>query len=126
MSRIRAGDTGPEMRVRRRLHAAGLRYKIHVKDLPGRPDIVFVGERTVVFVHGCFWHQHPDCGFATKPGSNVEFWHAKLQSNVKRDVRVRQQLIDAGWEVETVWECEPESRIDQLLKLIQRRRRGEV
>jgi DNA mismatch endonuclease (patch repair protein) len=126
MSGIRGRDTQPELRVRRRLHAAGLRFRLHAKDLPGKPDIVLAGPRTVVFVDGCFWHQHPGCAFATLPRTNVDFWRRKLESNVARDTRVRQQLAGAGWRVETVWECEPDARIDELLKVIELRRRSQL
>ncbi len=106
MSRIRGKDTKPEMAVRRYLHARGFRYRLHVKDLPGKPDIVLPRYRTVIFVHGCFWHQHPGCGHAVMPKSNAAFWAAKLRANTERDIRHRARLEELGWRVITIWECE--------------------
>ena len=123
MSGIRSKNTAPELRVRRHLHAAGLRYRLHVRELPGKPDLVFIGSRTVVFVHGCFWHQHPGCKFAYKPTTRAEFWTDKLQSNVDRDARDISQLTAAGWTVETVWECAPPERLDALREAIRERAR---
>ena len=123
MRGIRSADTKPELRVRQRMHAAGLRYRLRTKDLPGRPDLVFRGIRTVVFVHGCFWHQHPGCKYAATPGSNVRFWASKLQSNVDRDRRVLRQLDDMGWMVWTSWECASDRDLDELVSTIEERRR---
>lgn len=106
MAAIGGKNTKPEMRVRRYLHRQGLRFRLHDRGLPGRPDLVFPRYRTAVFVHGCFWHQHPGCRFAYKPASNQEFWHAKLARNVARDAEKQEQLIQAGWRVLTIWECE--------------------
>jgi DNA mismatch endonuclease, patch repair protein len=106
MSGIRGKDTKPELEVRRFLHRLGFRYRIHDKHLPGHPDIVLPRYRTVVFVHGCFWHQHPGCKLAAKPGTNAEFWRDKLRGNVERDARSIQRLSELGWRSVTVWECE--------------------
>ena len=106
MSGIRARDTKPEMIVRRYLYAIGLRYRLHVRELPGRPDIVLTRRRVVVFVHGCFWHRHEGCRFAYTPKSREQFWLNKLQGNAQRDARDQQQLRDLGYRVELVWECE--------------------
>ncbi|KQP12063.1 very short patch repair endonuclease [Pseudorhodoferax sp. Leaf265] len=105
MALVRGKDTTPELQVRRLLWSLGYRYRLHGKDLPGRPDIVFRGRRRVIFVHGCMWHQH-GCGAYKQPKSNVEFWAAKLGKNVERDQRHLQALVDAGWNVLVVWECE--------------------
>ncbi|MGE4307294.1 MAG: very short patch repair endonuclease [Novosphingobium sp.] len=105
MSGIRGRNTRPELRLRSALHAAGLRYRIHRKDLPGSPDLVFPKFGAVVFVHGCFWHRHPGCPKATSPSTRPEFWADKFAKNIERDERSRQSLIDAGWRVATVWEC---------------------
>lgn len=105
MSAIRARNTRPELRLRSALHAAGLRYRIHRKELPGSPDLVFPKFRAVIFVHGCFWHRHPGCPKATSPSTRPEFWADKFAKNIERDERSRQSLIDAGWRVATVWEC---------------------
>lgn len=106
MSHIRGRDTAPEMRVRKLLHAAGLRYRLHGKHLPGKPDIVFAGARAAVFVHGCFWHMH-DCKYGKPvPATNVSFWAEKRRGNVERDRRNNQALNEAGWRVFEIWECE--------------------
>lgn len=115
MSGIRGRDTRPELAVRRYLHSRGLRYRLHVPDLPGRPDIVLRRHRTVVLVHGCFWHRHAGCRYAYTPKSRPEFWLPKLEGNAARDARNQERLRDLGWRVEVVWECEvtPE-RLSQL------------
>ena len=106
MSHIRGRDTRPEMLVRKLLHAAGLRYRLHGKDLPGKPDVVFAGARTVVFVHGCFWHMH-NCKYGKPvPATNGNFWAEKRGGNVERDRRNREALRRAGWRVFEIWECE--------------------
>lgn len=106
MSRIRSRDTKPEIVVRRVAHRLGYRFRLHRRDLPGTPDLVFPVRRKVVFVHGCFWHRHAGCRFAYEPKSNVSKWQAKFRDNVARDTRVRTALSELGWEVLTVWECE--------------------
>jgi DNA mismatch endonuclease (patch repair protein) len=106
MSRVRAKDTKPEMVVRRMLHAAGYRYRLHDKDLPGKPDLVFPARRKVVFINGCFWHRHRGCAHARLPKSRTEFWTEKLERNRERDERNVEVLRELGWEVLTVWECE--------------------
>jgi len=106
MSGIRGKDTKPEVIVRRFLHRLGFRFRLHDRRLPGRPDIVLPRYRTVVNVHGCFWHQHPGCRFAYMPASNQPFWRAKLAGNVERDARNDEKLRAQGWNVITVWECE--------------------
>lgn len=116
MRAIRSGNTRPEMFVRRYLHACGLRFRLHVRELPGTPDIVLPRYRTVVFVNGCFWHRHPGCRFATSPSSRREFWEAKFAANVKRDETVRSRLESMGWGVLVVWECE--SRNPDALDLL--------
>ena len=104
MSGIRGKNTKPEMAVRSYLHRAGLRFRLHT-DLPGKPDLVFPKHRTVVFVHGCFWHRHEGCRYTTIPRSNVEFWQLKFTGNVERDARNVAALKEAGWRVGVVWEC---------------------
>ncbi|TPL35582.1 very short patch repair endonuclease [Mesorhizobium sp. B2-4-8] len=108
MALIKARDTKPELRVRRAMHAAGLRYRLHAKDLPGRPDLVFRSRNLVVFVHGCFWHQHPDptCKLARMPKTKLEFWRPKLEGNRQRDLRTRGELEARGWSALEVWECQ--------------------
>lgn len=116
MSLIRGKHTKPEMRVRKMLHAMGYRYRLHGRDLPGNPDIVFRSRRKVIFVHGCFWHRHsdPNCKLARLPKSRLEFWEPKLLGNRARDERAVEALKLAGWEVLVVWECE--SRQDEQLE----------
>lgn len=105
MAAIRGRDTKPEMIVRRFLHARGMRFRLHRRDLPGRPDLVFPKYRVAVFVHGCFWHQHAACRYAVMPKSNRPFWVKKLRGNQQRDLRNAAKLRRAGWRVLTVWEC---------------------
>jgi DNA mismatch endonuclease (patch repair protein) len=106
MSRIRGRDTKPELLVRSLLHRLGYRFRLHRRDLPGTPDIVLPKYQTVIFVHGCFWHRHPDCRYAYTPKSRVEFWKEKFAANVHRDAKNRRALEQAGWQVLVVWECE--------------------
>lgn len=106
MSRIRGEDTGPELALRKVLHRLGLRYRLHGAGLPGKPDLVFPRHKTVVFVHGCFWHRHPGCSIATTPKSNTPFWTNKFEKNVTRDARVMAALTELGWRVFVAWECE--------------------
>jgi DNA mismatch endonuclease (patch repair protein) len=106
MSAIRGKDTRPELAVRSALHRFGFRFRIHVDSLPGRPDIVLPKYRAVVFVHGCFWHRHPGCRFASTPASRPDFWRRKFEKNLERDRRAQQRLREQGWVVFVVWECE--------------------
>jgi len=106
MSRIRGRDTAPEKRVRSLLHRHGFRFSLRRKDLPGKPDIVLPARHAVVFVHGCFWHQHEGCRNASMPSTRRPFWEAKLKGNVARDRRIGEELRSLGWRVMTVWECE--------------------
>lgn len=105
MSAIRGKDTRPEMFLRRAMHTAGFRYRLHRKDLPGTPDMVFSRYRAVIFVHGCFWHRHPGCRFTSTPATRPDFWNAKFKRNVERDLANRKELTKAGWRVGIVWEC---------------------
>ena len=109
MSRIRSKNTKPEMIVRSLLHRMGYRFRLHRRDLPGKPDIVLPKYRTVVFVHGCFWHQHTECKESHVPKSNSDFWKSKLLRNVERDKRYQKNLAELGWRVLVVWECETEN-----------------
>ena len=106
MSRIRGKDTKPELALRKVLHGLGLRYRLHGAGLPGKPDLVFPKYKTVVFVHGCFWHRHAGCSIATIPKSNTPFWSDKFAKNVARDARVGESLQASGWSVLVAWECE--------------------
>ena len=121
MSRIRGKDTAPERLVRSMLHRMGYRFRLHVSSLPGKPDIVLPKHKTVIFVHGCFWHRHRGCKYAYTPKSRSGFWHKKFSDNVRRDREKQAQLRELGWRVHTVWECETtdvaalEERLSQLL-----------
>jgi DNA mismatch endonuclease (patch repair protein) len=106
MSRIRGTDTKPELTVRRLVHSMGFRYRVHQRNLPGRPDMVFSSRRKVIFVHGCFWHRH-DCRYGqVTPRTNSEFWEEKISSNVTRDARNMTELSSLGWTALVIWECE--------------------
>jgi DNA mismatch endonuclease, patch repair protein len=106
MATIRGRDTWPERVVRQYLHATGLRFRLHRADLPGRPDIVLPKYRTVVFVHGCFWHRHKGCALATTPTTRADFWSNKFKCTVERDARTESAIRQAGWRPVTIWECE--------------------
>lgn len=120
MARVRSKHTKPELRVRSALHAAGLRFRLHRKGLPGKPDIILPSRRIAIFVHGCFWHRHPDpaCKLARMPKSRIDFWEPKLAGNRERDARKEQALTAAGWTVLTIWECELgiPGKLDELVK----------
>ena len=116
MSRVAGKDTRPELHVRRLLHTMGYRYRLHRKDLPGRPDIVLPKYHAIIFVHGCFWHRHSSCKFAYTPKSRIGFWKKKFEANVNRDKRNQKALSDMNWNILVIWECE----IDDSTKLIQR------
>lgn len=122
MRRISSKNTKPEVLLRSLLHRAGFRFRIHKKDLPGKPDIVFPGRRKVIFVHGCFWHQHPQCREGRLPGTRQDYWKPKLARNVVRDAATISKLRDLGWDVLVIWECQIEnvpvyelSRIEEWL-----------
>ena len=118
MARVRGKDTGPEMRVRRVAHRMGLRYRLHRKDLPGKPDLVFPRYRLTVFVHGCFWHRHPGCARTSTPATRVDFWQTKFDANTARDARQQAALQAAGWRVLVLWECglKDEVEIERALR----------
>jgi DNA mismatch endonuclease (patch repair protein) len=105
MSRIKGTNTRPETELRKALHRLGLRFRLHDRDLPGRPDIVLSRWKAVIFVHGCFWHQHQGCRYATMPATRPEFWSAKFEANKARDERSLTELKALGWRTAIVWEC---------------------
>lgn len=105
MSGIKSKNTQPEMLVRKYLHEQGFRFRLHVAGLPGKPDIVLPKYKLCIFVHGCFWHRHEGCRYATTPATRPEFWAQKFGSNKQRDIRVKMQLLEAGWRVFELWEC---------------------
>jgi DNA mismatch endonuclease (patch repair protein) len=106
MSRIRGKDTKPEIAVRSMLHRLGYRFRLHRNDLPGRPDIVLPSRKTIILVHGCYWHRHPGCRYAYSPKSRVDFWEKKFSENIARDRRNMNELQSIGWRALVVWECE--------------------
>ncbi|KAB8065225.1 very short patch repair endonuclease [Janthinobacterium violaceinigrum] len=122
MSGIQSKNTKPEMLVRQYLHAQGFRYRLHTRELPGSPDLVLPKYHVVIFVHGCFWHRHAGCRFATQPASNTERWKAKFQGNLERDAKNVAALQVMGWRVLVVWECElkrePLDRLQRLAREI--------
>jgi DNA mismatch endonuclease, patch repair protein len=119
MSRIRGKDTAPERMLRRAIHRAGYRYRLHVKQLPGCPDLVFAKEKKAIFVHGCFWHVHPGCRLGRLPKSNLRFWKPKLEGNRERDQRNIRKLRRMGWKVLIVWQCKLKSA-DRCLSRVAR------
>jgi DNA mismatch endonuclease (patch repair protein) len=117
MARIGPRDTAPELAVRSMAHRMGFRFRLHRRELPGRPDLVFAGQHLAVFVHGCFWHRHSGCANATMPKTRSEFWQRKLGGNVERDRRNCEQLARLGWRTLVIWECEAEdpARLQAIL-----------
>lgn len=114
MAKVRGKDTKPELVVRRTLHALGYRYRLQAQELPGRPDIVMRPRQKAIFVHGCFWHRHPDCRLASTPKTRTEFWKRKFEANVERDRRNIEVLVADGWRVLIVWECQTRKNFDAL------------
>ena len=117
MRAVKRANTAPEIIVRQVLHAFGLRFRLHRRDLPGSPDVVLPRFRTVIFVHGCFWHRHPDCRYTTTPKTRLEYWLPKFAANIERDLRKEAQLQALGWRVLLVWECETKQREELTLRL---------
>ena len=117
MSRIKNRDTKPELIVRSLLHRKGYRFRLHRKDLPGKPDIILPRFKKVILVHGCFWHRHEGCRYAYNPKSRVNFWQNKFTRNIERDKTVQKKLFQLGWQVHVIWECETK-KIELLEKRI--------
>lgn len=118
MSRIRGTNTSIEVAVRKYLFKKGFRYRKNVKDLPGKPDIVLPKYKTVIFVHGCFWHRHEGCKYATTPSSNSEYWQSKFLRNTENDKKHVQELTSLGWKVITIWECEIKKSFDETMNRV--------
>ncbi len=114
MSAIKSKNTKPEIAVRKILHSMGYRFRLHRKDLPGSPDIVLPKYKTVIFVHGCFWHRHENCKYASTPKTRKEFWESKFKANVKRDKENQEKIKNIGWQSVVIWECQLKN-LDQLL-----------
>lgn len=117
MRRIRSKDTSIEMTIRRLVHGMGYRYRLHAKDLPGSPDLVFRGRRKIILVHGCFWHRHRKCPLSSTPKTRVDFWKEKFEKNMVRDRRNLRELKKLGWSILVVWQCEIKDK-DKLEKMI--------
>jgi len=120
MRAIKSKNTKPEMAVRRLVHGMGYRYRLHRKDLPGKPDLTFGPRNKAIFVHGCFWHQHPGCRDARMPAKRLDYWEPKLTANVVRDARNLRLLRRLGWSVAVVWECQVESDVSAVGRRLQR------
>ena len=117
MRAVRGQDTKPEMVVRRLVHGLGFRYRLHDRNLPGHPDLVFPFRGKIIFVHGCFWHRHRCEAGQSMPASRVDYWRAKFERNRSRDVKVRRQLVRSGWRVLVIWECQTRN-LDRLRKRV--------
>ena len=117
MSAIKSKNTKPEIAVRKVLHSMGYRFRLHSKDLPGSPDIVLPKYKTVIFVHGCFWHRHENCKYASTPKTRQEFWEAKFRENINRDKLNQENLFSKGWKIIIVWECEIKDKYFNLNRL---------
>ena len=127
MSLIRGTGSAPEMKLRRLVHRMGFRYRLHVKELPGKPDLVFPARNAIIFMHGCFWHRHEGCSLARLPKSKLEFWKPKLESNKERDIRNQRQLESLGWRVLIIWECEMADveRVSTIIREFLQNEKGE-
>ena len=125
MSAIKSKNTKPEIKVRKVLHSMGYRFRLHSKDLPGSPDIVLPKYKTVIFVHGCFWHRHENCKYASTPKTRQEFWNKKFNDNILRDKKNLEILSSLGWKIIIIWECEIRNKkinLEQIIKnVIQKR-----
>lgn len=115
MRGIKGKNTKPEIQLRKQLFKAGFRYRLHSKNLPGKPDIVLPKWNAAIFVHGCFWHRHAGCSLTTTPSTRTEFWKQKFDANVERDSRNKENLINAGWRVATVWECGLRTNLEDVV-----------
>ncbi len=118
MSKIRGKNTKPEMILRSQLFRKGFRFRVHQKDLPGNPDIVLTKYKTVIFVHGCFWHYHKDCKEGRIPSTNSKFWKDKLEHNVKKDAKHLKALKNMGWKVLVLWECGVEKKLETVMQKV--------
>lgn len=120
MRRVQGKDTKPEIRLRKALHAAGVRFRLHDRRLPGRPDLVLPGRGLAIFVHGCFWHRHEGCPRTTTPKANNAYWTQKFAENIERDGHKIRELRQAGWNVRVVWECEilNDATLDEIVREI--------
>ncbi len=126
MSRIRGKDTAIEIKVRKYLFSRGFRFRKNVADIPGKPDIVLPRYKTVIFIHGCYWHRHQGCKYCYTPKSNVEFWSRKFENNIRNDENNRKLLCEAGWNVITLWECDIEKRFESTMETLEQQLRSSL
>jgi len=119
MSAIKSKNTKPEIAVRKLLYSMGYRFRLHRKDLPGSPDIVLPKYKTVIFVHGCFWHRHENCKYASTPKTRKEFWESKFKANIQRDKEIQKKIKNIGWQSVVIWECEVKNK-SFLTKMLMR------
>ena len=124
MSRIRGKDTAIEIKVRKYLFSHGFRFRKNVADLPGKPDIVLPRYKTVIFIHGCYWHRHQGCKYCYTPKTNVEFWNKKFEDNIRNDENKCKLLHEAGWNVITLWECDIEKRFESTMETLEQQLRS--
>ena len=118
MSAIKSKNTKPEIKVRKVLHSMGYRFRLHSKDLPGSPDIVLPKYKTVIFIHGCFWHRHENCKYASTPKTRKEFWNKKFKENIKRDLEIQDKIKNLDWRSVVIWECETKNMENLRDKII--------
>ena len=118
MSAIKSKNTKPEIKVRKVLHSMGYRFRLHSKDLPGSPDIVLPKYKTVIFVHGCFWHRHKNCKYASTPKTRQEFWNKKFKTNIERDLEIQEKIKNLDWRSVVIWECETKNMENLRDKII--------
>jgi DNA mismatch endonuclease (patch repair protein) len=118
MSKIRSKDTLPEIRIRKALWRMGYRYRLHYKQLPGKPDIVITKQKIVIFVHGCFWHRHENCIEASRPKTNSAYWETKINKNIERDKKHQEGIKQMGYKIFIIWECEVKKNIEENIKLL--------
>lgn len=123
MAQVKSRDTKPEIAVRSLIHRAGFRFRLHRNNLPGKPDIVLTRYKTIVFVHGCFWHQHTGCKRAKLPSTNFEFWERKLRNNQIRDEAVSKKLNELGWKIKVIWECSLKEGTNELIAELEMQKR---
>jgi DNA mismatch endonuclease (patch repair protein) len=120
MSKIRSKDTLPEIRIRKTLWRMGYRYRLHCKQLPGKPDIVITKQKIIIFVHGCFWHRHENCIEASRPKTNSEYWETKIAKNIERDKKHQEEIKQMGYKIFIIWECEVKKNIEENTKMLEK------
>jgi len=120
MSKIKSNNTLPEIRIRKALWRMGYRYRLHYKKLPGKPDVVIIKHKIVIFIYGCFWHRHKNCIEASRPKTNSEYWENKIIKNIERDKRNKREIVKLGWKVIVIWECNVKKDIDKNVSMLKK------